>query len=632
MTKTRRSLPDQPRPSRRIVWGAVALALVLLFLLGACSDEKATVDTGSLTTPDTSGTPNLGATVTPQTGVAAITPQATGSLSPAVDATTQPTTKASPSTNPNTIVTALAATVTAQVFNTPEPTPDATALDPQAQHLTLLGGDDPQTLDPALASDNQSAFIVRQLFTGLVALDKNAQVVPDLAAALPAVSDDGLTYTFIMRSGARFQDGREITADDVKYSLERATDPKLADGNGMSLSAATYLNDITGSIDKLQGRVSTLSGVAVLGKYTVQIKLTAPQPAFLAKLSYVTSFVVNRATVESAADWWARKPNGSGPFILTNWTHQQSLTLSRNPSFYGGAAYLSYVKMLLGDTTNALAKYQQGDIDVLDVTGRDAEMALDKTRALNRDLSLVPELSLTYLGFNTRQKPFDDRNVRLAFSLAVDRARLARVMFDSQQVAARTILPFGLPGYTGNPGPLTYDVSKARDLLAASSYKKPENLPRVTLHATDTRIAGALKQIFKDALNVDVEVRLMSSSDFSAGLTRHEFPMFIYGWTADYPDPENFLGALFSATSPYNATAYASDSFEAALLEANRQTDPQKRLKLYASAEQTVLTDAPVLPLLHGITYELKKPYIKGLDSGLYGAVSLRRVYIDKAS
>lgn len=489
---------------------------------------------------------------------------------------------------------------------------------------------DPNTFDPALGADNDTSFVLRQLYSGLVTLDKNLAVVPDLAVRMPDLTENSTLYTFKLREGAKFQSGREITADDFKFSLERASDPRLVGPEpATSLPANTYMTDIVGVRDKLDGKATEISGVRVKDKYTLQIKLDGARPQFLAKLSYNVFFVVNREAVVRGFE----TVDGSGPFKLTEYKRGQFLKLARNDNFYFGPPRLAQVNFAIGpNAANSLGQYEGDRLDVVGLeAGAEVERALDKGSPLNRELIVKPQLSLSYLAFNTRVRPFDDPKIRQAFSLVIDRPRIARAMFEDKVQPAQGILPPGMPGYSGKPGPLGYDISRARDLIAQSSYRSPVNLPRISLASTGDALSRVLVEAYKNAFNIDLEVRQYDFRDFQSGLAgRNQFQMFLYNWVADYPDPDNFLRSLLGTGSAYNDTNYASQSFDDLLKQGDNQTDPARRLDFYAQAETVALNDAPLLPIYYNVSYRLVKPYVRGLSITEAGIWSLRDVYIVK--
>ncbi|MGE0686952.1 MAG: ABC transporter substrate-binding protein, partial [Dehalococcoidia bacterium] len=193
----------------------------------------------------------------------------------------------------------------------------------QSGDLRLLGGD-PLTLDPALVFETSSAGYVLEIFSGLLRIDNKLQIVPDLAEAMPEVSNDGKTYTFKIRRNAQFHDGRPVTAEDFKYSLDRAA--KL--GQTDSVVAEAFLGDIVGAKDVTRGRAQTISGVEVVDSSTLKITIDAAKPYFLAKLTYTTAFVVDKQQVESNPRNWTRKPNGTGPYKLQEWRVNERIILT----------------------------------------------------------------------------------------------------------------------------------------------------------------------------------------------------------------------------------------------------------------------------------------------------------------
>ncbi|UCC16173.1 MAG: peptide ABC transporter substrate-binding protein, partial [Dehalococcoidales bacterium] len=180
---------------------------------------------------------------------------------------------------------------------------------PGEHDVLNLYGIDPHTLDPAISGDSTSHQYVTQIFSGLVRLDNNLEPVPDIAKKWD-VSDDGMTYTFYLRNDVKFHDGEQVTASDFKYSWERACSPATG-----SSTAETYLGDIVGARDTLEGGSPEINGVIVKDEYTLEVRIDSPRSYFLYKLTYPTTFVTDRKNVDSGSNWW-HKPNGTGPFRL----------------------------------------------------------------------------------------------------------------------------------------------------------------------------------------------------------------------------------------------------------------------------------------------------------------------------
>jgi ABC-type transport system substrate-binding protein len=495
-------------------------------------------------------------------------------------------------------------TPTVQALATPEPTDISL---PGGNMIMTLGLRDPPTLDPALVGDTTSAFVVQQLFSGLVKLDNNLDIQPDLAERW-SLSDDKRTYTFTLRQDARFADGTPITTEDVRYSLERATDPALA----RFLPAQAYLTDIVGVREKLAGTASEISGIEVLDDDTIALTIDRPKSYFLSKLVHPTAYVIDHRAVEAGGETWTEQPNGSGPFVIEEWEHDRTLVIMRNVNYYGNLARLDRVTLLMGAAaSNPLVLYEQGKIDVTYVGSFALDRVRDENNPLSKELVSSPQLSLAYMGMNTTIPPFDDPKVRQAFTMLIDRERLAEVTLNGSAIPARGILPPGMPGYNPDLPEPEADIEQAKQLLRESTYGGAENLPPVVIYGD---WAGVMRDIAEEELGINVEVRSFESfGEFLDELNENEIPMFGTGWVADYPDPENFLDLLFRSGGLENHMAYANPDVDALLDEAASERDEERRWELYREAEKMILADAPVIPLYHNVEYMLVKPYVKGL-------------------
>src|SRR6478672_2333935 len=305
-----------------------------------------------------------------------------------------------------------------------------------------LVGSDPLTMDPAQASDSGSAAYIVEIFGGLVTLDQNLKIVPDLAESWD-VTNDGKTYTFKIRKNAKFHDGRAVTADDVKYSLDRAA--KL--GQTTSTTAEAYLGDIVGARDVIRGKGDSISGVKVVDANTVQINIDASKAYFLAKMTYPTAFVVDKTQVESNPKNWTRKPNGTGPYKLTEWRLNERILLEANDSYHLGAPMVKRVRYNLAGGSS-LTQYENNETDESFISINDIERVQSSRDPLSKEYVRAPELSISYIGFNTQMKPFDDANVRLAFAQAINREQITKVVTKDMLAPATSFMMPGLPGYT----------------------------------------------------------------------------------------------------------------------------------------------------------------------------------------
>jgi oligopeptide transport system substrate-binding protein len=488
-----------------------------------------------------------------------------------------------------------------------------------------LYGIDPITLDPATSWEATSHEYIVQIFSGLVSLDDNLQPAPDIARDWQ-LSDDGCTYTFYLRKDVKFQDGRGVRAGDFKYSWERACSPATG-----SRIAATYLGDIVGVGDVLAGRGAEISGVKVIDDDTLQVTIDAPKSYFLSKLTYPTAFVVDRTNVAQGGGWW-RHPNGTGPFRLKQWEANSQLVLERNALYYGAKAKLDQVVFhLYGGVP--MNMYETGQIDAVGISVNYIDRVMDKAGPFYSQMQIAPELSFGYIGFNATRPPFDDANIRRAFTMAIDKDKIISLVFRNMVQRADGILPPGIPGYNNDLVGLGYDVAKARELIAASKYGSAANLPPITL--TVSGMGGAISQDleaiiqeWRANLGVEVAVRQLEPDYFMYHLKEEKDELYSVGWIADYPHPQDFLDILFRSGEENNFGEYRNAEVDSLLDEAAVTTDSSKSLALYQRVEEMLVDDAACLPLWFGENYILVKPYIAGYKLNAMGLVALNKVEV----
>lgn len=482
---------------------------------------------------------------------------------------------------------------------------------PRTEGELRLPGDDPLTLDPALVTDVTSATYVVELFGGLVTLDKDLKIQPDIAREMPAISEDGKKYTFKLRDDVVFTgSGRRVTAQDFKYSIERAANPETD-----SPTADTYLGDIVGAKDMIRGRAKEITGIKVIDDSTIEFTIDAPKPYFLAKLTYPTAFVVDKDQIDKDKRNWTRRPNGTGPFKLQEWKIGERVVLVPNDKYHGNPkpALKKITYNLAGGSS--LTQYENNEIDLAGVGVTDIERIRDKSDKLNKEFIEKPELSTFYVAFNTKTAPFDDVKVRQAFAYALDKQRIVDVVLKNVVSAANTIMPPGMPGYNKDLQGFQYDPAKAKQLLQESKYQG--KLPRVvlTLSGQGQNVGPTVEatlEMWKQNLGVEVEVEQVETATFFQDVRRGKFQMWESGWSADYPDPENFLDIHFYSDSRQNETKYANADVDKMIADARVEKDQAKRYQIYNKIEQQVLQDAPWIPLFYGSASVLVKPYVKG--------------------
>jgi oligopeptide transport system substrate-binding protein len=466
---------------------------------------------------------------------------------------------------------------------------------------------------------------IAQIFSGLVRLDDNLEVVPDIAEDWD-ISNDHRTYTFYLRKDVEFHDGRQVKAEDFKYSWERACNPATG-----SRVAPTYLGDIAGVGDVLAGRATEISGVEVIDDYELQVELNDPLSYFLYKLTYSTAYVVDRNNVAEGGNWW-RNPNGTGPFKLAEWNQGSLLVLERNGRYYGEKARLESVEFQLWSGV-PMRMYENDEVDVAGVSVGYIDLVTDPSGPFSDQLYIYPELSFSYIGFNCTKPPFDDVNIRRAFTHAIDKDKIVSLVYRDLVEKADGILPPGIPGYDSLLTGLEYDVDKARVLIALSSYRDVDNLPAITMTTTGYGgdISSSLSAIitqWRENLGVEVEVRMLEPERYLYYLKEEKDELYDMGWIADYPHPQDFLEILFRSDTESNYGEYSNPEVDALMTEAALEMDAELSLEKYREIEQRLVEDAACLPLWFDKNYILVKPWVEGYELNPMGFAWLNKVSI----
>lgn len=473
------------------------------------------------------------------------------------------------------------------------PANDGSGMATDGGTLTLLFAD-PPTFDPHLAEDNISGLLVNEIFGGLVTIEPfNFSVAPDLAERWD-ISEDGTTYTFRLHPEAKFHDGTPVTASDVKWSIDRVTDPELA-----SPVAHQYLDDIVGVGARLDGNASEVSGVQVVDEQTIRFTIDAAKAYFMAKLTYPSGFVLDQANVESGDDWF-ENPNGTGPFTLAEYKVGETIRLGRNEHYHLGPPHLDEVEMILSGGSRMIL-FENDEIDVTGVSLADLERVLDPTSELNPLVHDYPaRFSTSYIGLNAEQPPLDDPKFRKALNLAVNRDEIAQVVYEGAVRPAKTIIPPRFPSYNPNLNPYPYDPEEARRLLAESSYgADPDSIPRLILSISGSLGAAVplglevILQAWEKELGLQVEIQQTEWATFLEDINDKKYQMYSIAWAADYPDPENFLDLLFHSESEGNRSNYSNPQVDALLEEARVEKDTAARFEQYNRIEEMILEDAP---------------------------------------
>jgi len=502
-------------------------------------------------------------------------------------------------------------------------TPTTSGTHPLASSQVLVfpnvGTQDLGVLDPAQGPDANSAIAVGMIYSGLVKFDQNLEVVPDQAYSW-TISPDNKTYTFKLKPGIMFSDGTLETAQTYVYTLARQILPQVQGG-----FAQGFFGIIDGANDVINGKTTVLRGVKALDDSTLQITLTQPAAYFLDLMATSFCFPLNEKVIAryGQKDWVnhaAGNGIGTGPFMVKEWDHNVKMVLVPNPHWYGAKTKLTEVDMLfVSDPSTGFKSFQAGQYDFdWNITVQD--LAIAKNMAgFTRESQLQTDL----LFFNNKMAPFDKPAVRQAFAYATDKATLVNAIFKGAAVAAPTIIPPGMPGYQAGYQGLPYDKNKALAALE-SAYPDVSKVPSITFTYPSSQIssleAQALQQMWQTALGIHVNLLSVELNAYNTETTNRQVQFGFTQWTADFPDPYDWLALNLLSSAAGNDGSWSNAQFDQAVMQAEQATG-NARIQLYNQAEQIAITDVGWLPLDHQTLSAVIPSWVHGVtlnNTGLY--------------
>jgi oligopeptide transport system substrate-binding protein len=487
----------------------------------------------------------------------------------------------------------------------------------------------PETLDPAQVRDLSAVTLLRQIYRGLIFYDDDLNPVPELAESYE-LSADGLTYTFVLRAGASFQDGSPITANDVAFSLSRAVNPDTVEGDTSLLAGPTFLSDIVGFADVINGQADTLSGIEIKSDSELSIMLTAPSATFLTRLAAVPAAIVSRAQVEADSTWWAR-PIGSGPYRVDKWDPGNELDLSRYDDFVLGQPKIKNINVRLGSRSiQSFNLYQADQIDVDSVSLYDVDRVADPNGEFTDQLVRIPQFAFGYIALRTDVAPLDDPKIREALQLAFPRVNMATITFNGQVDPAFGLVPNGMLGRDWKPILPDMDIDAAKAAIRESTYGSADKVPPIRIYTSGALASEVLRDVAREQIGLNIEVFDLEWYDFLNRLDSRQVPAFELYWAADYPDPEAMLRPLWGTGWPGNYTDLSNPRVDDLLTQAASETDTDARADLYARAEQLILADNVVIPAYMDVQYTVIKPYVHDLTVTPIGILRLEVATIDQ--
>jgi ABC-type transport system substrate-binding protein len=489
----------------------------------------------------------------------------------------------------------------------------------QGGEATVTFKDDIPTLDPAIGYDWKNWSMIKAMFDGLMDYKPGTtELVPDLAESYE-VSQDGLTYTFKLRKGVKFHNGREMKAADVKYSLERTCDPKTQS------PGAGYYASLKGFDDFQAGKAKELAGVTTPDDYTVKIELSHPDATLLHLMALNFSFVVPKEEVEKSGGDFGHKPVGTGAFKLGEWVPGQRIVFERNKDYYrSGEPYLDKITFEIGqDPTVALTRMQKGEIDIPGDGIPPAKFVeVTQDPSLKDQIAITEQLHTGYVTMNVNIKPFDNVLVRQAVNMAINKDRIVKLI-NGRAVPANQPLPPAMPGYDKSYEGYKYDVEGAKAKLKEAGLEKGFETDLYVMNTDpQPRIAQAIQS---DLAAIGIKANIKSQdmgTVIAAGGKKDGAPMIWSGgmaWIADFPDPSNFYTAILgcggAVEGGWNWAWYCNKDLDARADKANAITDPAKqgeRAAEWGKIYTDLMKDAPWAPIFNEKAYVIHSKRIQG--------------------
>lgn len=442
--------------------------------------------------------------------------------------------------------------------------------------LIIAQGADAKVLDPHGSNDQPSSRVSGQIYDTLVKQDLNMNIIPGLAESWTQVDDT--TTEFKLRKGVKFHNGQELTADDVKFTLDRMKESP----------AVSHI-------------IKAVSSVEVVDDYTVRVKTDKPFGALLGHLAHTATSILNREAVEAGGDQYGQNPVGTGPYKFVNWQAGDRITLIANPDYYmGEAPTKNVIFRSIVEGTNRTIGLETGEVDVAyDLEPIDKMMVQGND---NLDFVEEPSLSMAYLGFNVKKAPLDNLKIRQAISYAINVQDIIDVAYQGSATKANSPIGPKVFGYNPNAKSYEYNPEKAKQLLKEAGF---ENGVDLKLWVNDNPTRRDIAVIMQDQLKqvgINVTIEMLEWGAYLDGTARGDHDMFILGWVSVTGDADYGLDPLFNSANQGgagNRSFYSNPQVDKLLTDAKNSTDPEKRKEYYYEAQEIIQEEVPIFTIAY---------------------------------
>jgi oligopeptide transport system substrate-binding protein len=517
-------------------------------------------------------------------------------------------------------------------------TPSANLAPADKQVLNVNDGTEPNSYDPTQQTYTYEAGVGREVFESLLKPNAAGTDVQPSAAEKFDVSSDGLTYTFHLRSGAKWSDGKAVTASDWVYGYQHFLNPALAAGYVDPFFDTTIKGaDGYGAVD--------VSSSSAIDTFLSGLGISAPDPnTFVIKLQHPAAFFkwvvtlwvavpIRKDVVESAAggsfpsndttkpEKWANTAStiiGNGPFKISEIVSKDHVTLVPNTNYWAGAPHFTkIVENFIADANTAFAQYQTGTLDTMTVPLADVDVVRNDP-VLSKQAKVYPKLTTFWMTFNAQKSPFDNADVRMAFAKSIDRDKLNKQVQHDIQQSIQSFIPKGMAGYDTSDKAQSFDPTAAKALLTKAGVSTA-TLNKLTLLTRNTTRSKTLNGFIVDQWNtnlgLNIQLEVIDSKTVTSRIRKGQYDIYgPDGWGADYPDQQDWYDIFFKASChSLNWGCVNLPGYDTLVQKADSELDQTARNKDYQTAQKQLIDQAAVAFIYQDYEYNLIKPYVGGL-------------------
>ena len=469
-------------------------------------------------------------------------------------------------------------------------------------------GAEPRGLDPALVDDGESGKIIVNIYEGLLKYNKDSTEVEPSLAEKWDVSTDGLTYTFYLRKGVKFQDGTDFNAEAVKFNIDRQLAPQVTED-------MVYAGFVYGSVKDVQ----------VVDDYTVKVNLKDPSTPFLSNLAMcMAAPIVSPKALKDNNNNVNEHPVGTGPYTFVSWTKGQNVVLKRNDDYWGNKAVTSNVifKFILDNSARVVA-LTNGEADIID--GIDATVVKQIEDSGNK-IFKAAGMNINYMAYNTSKAPLNDVKVRTALSQAINVPELVKSLYQGYAEEATSVLPTFIPGFDKSISQVGFDQAASKTALANAGVKNLHIItytnPRPYNAANGQALAEAIQGYLK-AVGVTATIDAFDWTTYKEKVNAGDYDICFYGWIGDNGDPDNFMNLMADKDPRMNVARYDNPAYKELIAKGLTTPSGNDRNKIYTELEKIAAKDAVWLPISHATTLVGYRSNVKNFNYHTTGVIFL---------